>query len=190
MVKQEETNRKRTAATDPGRILENVAGIPHTFPSWYLLNESLPETASTTTTAHVNLRRGGPTDLPKVSDVIYCKAGVSLGLGKPVFASPFGKLHFLPQGHFSSFGDTWKNAAKNFRTSSVSCRNQAAEVCCTGTELLPLTQHQDGKPVPEITPKKGLVLSRPKSLPSTKLSKRKPSPSLTSYATMAGDKQT
>lgn len=53
----------------------------------------------------VNLRRGGPTDLPKVNDVIYCKAGVSLGLGKPVCVSPFGKLDFLPWGHFSSFGD-------------------------------------------------------------------------------------
>lgn len=47
-------------------------------------------------TANVNLRRGGLTDLPKVNDVIYCKAGMSLGLGKPVFVTPFEKLDLPP----------------------------------------------------------------------------------------------
>lgn len=58
------------------------------------MNESLQKTPPHATTANVNLRRGGLTDLPKVSDVIYCKAGMSLGLGKPVFVTPFEKLDF------------------------------------------------------------------------------------------------
>jgi len=125
MANQEENsaivfaNRKQTAVTDPDHILQNVARIPHTFPSKELLNGSLRKTPPHATTANVNLSRGGLTDLPKVNDVIYCKAGMSPGQGKPVSVTPFEKLAFPPPGHFSCFGGLWKNVTKNFRRTSV-----------------------------------------------------------------------
>lgn len=99
MAKREENsattfaNRKKTAGTDPACILQNVARVPQTSPSWQLLNERLQKTPPH---ADVNVRRSGLTDLPKVSDVIGCKAGMRPGLGKPVFVTLLEKLGFPP----------------------------------------------------------------------------------------------
>lgn len=66
--------------------------------------------------------------MPKVSDVIYYKAGMSLGLGKPVSVTPFEKLDFPAQEHRRCFqGVIWKIVSKNFRRTSVYCKKTGLE---------------------------------------------------------------
>lgn len=66
--------------------------------------------------------------MPKVSDVIYYKAGMSLGLGKPVSVTPSEKLDFPAQEHRRCFqGVIWKIVSKNFRRTSVYCKKTGLE---------------------------------------------------------------
>lgn len=80
--------------------------------------------------------------MPKVNDVIYYKAGMSLGLGKPVFVTPFEKLDFPAQEHCSCFGGVSGRMLQRISEDlRFTAKNRAREVCSMETELLPLTHH-------------------------------------------------